>query len=79
MYLELGIMDIETTIKSRRINCLHYLTTRKETEMLQQFFMTQWKYPTNKKDWTEMVKLDLLDFGIPANLDFINSKSKLSF
>ena len=78
LYLELGIMDVETTIKARRINYLHYLCTRKETEMLSQFFNTQWKYPTNHKDWTELVKQDLVDFGIPGELDYIKSKSKIS-
>ena len=78
-YLELGIMDIETTIKSRRIKYLHYLTTRKESEMIYNFFSTQWKYPTNQKDWTEMVKSDLEDFGISNDLDYIKSKSSLTF
>ena len=79
LYLELGIVDIETTIKARRINYLHYLLTRKETEMLAKFFHTQWKYPTNKQDWTELVKEDLADFEIPQDLDFIRSKSNFSF
>ena len=46
LYLELGIMDIETHIKSRRINYLHYLCKLKESEMLAKNFNTQWKYPT---------------------------------
>ena len=32
--LELGLLNIETVIKARRINFLHYLATRKKTEML---------------------------------------------
>ena len=79
LYLELGIVDMETTIKARRINYLYYLCTRKETEMLFEFFSTQWKYPTNKQDWTELVKGDLSDFGIPVDLDFIKSKTKFGF
>jgi hypothetical protein len=78
LYLELGIMDIETTIKARRIKYLHYLCTRNETEMLSQFFKTQWKYPTNHKDWTELVKQDLVDFGLEIDLDFIKSKSNFA-
>ena len=78
LYLELGIMDVETTIKARRINYLHYLCTRKENEMLSHFFNTQWKHPTNHKDWTELVKHDLVDFEIPVDLEFIKSKTKLS-
>ena len=79
LYLDLGIVDIETTIKARRINYLHYLLTRKETEMLAKFFHTQWKYPTNKQDWTELVKEDLADFEMSQDLDFISSKSNFSF
>ena len=33
----------------------------------------------NKKEWTEQVKQDLDVFGIPIDLDFIKSKSSLSF
>ena len=76
LYLELGIVDIETMIKGRRINYLHYLCTRKDVEMISTFFYTQWKYPTNKHDWTELVKVDLEDFEIPADIDFIRSKSE---
>ena len=79
LYLELGIVDIETTIKARRLNYLHYLCTRKENEMIFKFFSTQWKYPTNKQDWTELVRGDLEDFEIPADLEFIRSKSVFSF
>ena len=79
LYLELGILDIGTIIKTRRINYLHYLCTRKDTEMIFKFFNTQWKYPTNKHDWTELVKQDLEDFDIAADLDFIRSKSEFSF
>jgi hypothetical protein len=79
MYLELGCIDIETVIKSRRINYLHYLTKRNEAEMLHKFFSTQWKYPTNKQDWTEQVKMDLEEFKIPVDLDFIKAKSTNSF
>ena len=72
-------MDIQTTIKSRRIEYLHYLTTRKESEMIYKFCSTQWKYPTNQEDWNEMVKSDLEDFGITSDLDYIKSKTSLSF
>ena len=45
-YLELGILSIETIIKKRRINYLHYLLNRKEDEMLYTFFTTQLNNPT---------------------------------
>ena len=73
LYLEFGIVDMETTIKAMRINFLHYLCTLKESEMLGKFFKTQRKYPTNQKDWTELVKKDLEDFGFPEDINFFKS------
>ena len=77
-YLELGITQISGIIQMRRIQYLHHLVTREEHEMLYQFFITQWTNPT-KGDWTETVKEDLEDVGIPADFKFLKSKSKFSF
>ena len=74
LYLELGILSINTTIKARRINYLHCLVTSIESEMLGKFFKAQWDYPTHN-DWTNQVKTDLADFGISNDLSFIRSKS----
>ena len=79
LYLELGVIPINMVIKSRRLNYLHYLATRVESGMLHKFFITQWKYPEKRNDWTEQAKLDLAEFEIPEDLDFIKKKSKLSF
>ena len=78
LFLELGCLDIKTVIKARRINYLHYLSSRNPTAMLHKFFKAQWKYPTSQ-DWTEQVKIDLEDFNIPIDLEFIKSKSEYSF
>ena len=78
LYLELGILNVETIIKARRINYLHYLTSRKKSEMLYKFFNTQWKCPVCD-DWMEQVKEDLRDFNIKVDLNFIKSMSKYSF
>ena len=43
-FLELGIIPISVTIKARRINYLHYLVNRKQSEMLYKFFVHR---PTN--------------------------------
>ena len=45
LYLELGIVNIETTIKSRRIKYLHYLTTREESEMIFKVFYNSMEIP----------------------------------
>ena len=41
IYLELGILSLNTIIKTRRINFLHYLVTRNESEMIHKVFITQ--------------------------------------
>ena len=78
IYLELGCLSIPIIIKARRINYLHYLVTQEENSMLYKFFCAQWKYPI-KSDWTEQVRLDLAEFGIPVDLDYILDKSKSKF
>ena len=78
MYLELGILRIGTIIKARRINFLHYLLRRNETEMIYQIFSVQWNQPT-KNDWTYFVKQDLLDFRIESDLLNLKNISEWSF
>ena len=79
LYLELGCVPISLVIKSRRVNYLHHLATRKEIEMLFKFFHTQWNYPGKKNEWTEQVRVDLHELGIKEDLDWIKKKSKQSF
>ena len=43
--------------------------------MINKFFMTQWLNPT-RGDWTETLKQDLLDFGMPEDFQYYKSKSK---
>ena len=78
LYLELGCVPLGIVIKTRRINYLHHLVTRNEEEMLSKFFLTQWKYPTGKQEWTEQVKKNLEEFG-GEDLDWMKNKSKSSF
>ena len=66
VYLELGCQNIETIIKGRRLNYLHYLLNQEKSSMLFKVFITQWKYPAAKNEWTEQVKIDLMDFWIPC-------------
>ena len=78
LYLELGILNLETIIKARRLNYLHYLATRNINEMLYKFFATQWRHST-VGDWCLQARLDLSDFNLPEDLDWIKSKLKYSF
>ena len=44
------------------------------------FFHTQWKYTTGRrKEWTEQVKKDLVQFGFKPDLELIKSKKKTTF
>ena len=79
LFLELGVINVKTIIQSRRINYLHYLSTRDDSKMLSKFFNTQWKYPGNSREWTEQAKGDLEYFGIQADFNFIKSKSEDAF
>ena len=47
--------------------------------MLYQFFITQWKYPAGKNEWTQQAKIDLSDFDLPTDLDELNKISVGSF
>lgn len=76
LYLELGCMRIETILKYRRINFLHYIISTNNEKSLYKFFDTQWRFP-DKGDWTETVKQDLTDFDIDFNVhDFRKTKTE---
>ena len=78
LYLELGVQPIGEILKMRRIMYLHHLVTRMENEMLYKFFITKWTSPT-KGDWSETVKENPKEYGIPEDLEFIRNKTKYSF
>ena len=60
------------------MNFLHQLANLDKQEMEYKFFKCQWDHPS-PQDWTEQVKNDLTEVGIPASLDFITSKSENVF
>ena len=78
LFLELGILSIGTIIKTRRINCLHYLLKCDETEMVYKVFSVQWNRPV-KNDWVLAVKQDLKDFQINEDFSSFSSKSSEAF
>ena len=61
-----------------RANYLHYILNSNEEETLYNFFMMQWHNETTG-DWTQQIKVDLEDLGIPCDFDFIKSKSSTAF
>ena len=46
--------------------------------MLSKFFQAQWNSEV-KNDWTSQIRIDLADFCLPEDLDYIKSKSEYSF
>ena len=78
LYLESGAVPIGMILKSRRLNYLHYLVKENENSMLSKFFYAQWNSEA-RNDWTAQIRLDLADFSLPEDLDFIKSKSDFSF
>ena len=49
-----------------------------DSDMLSEFFNTQWQYEV-KNDWTTDVKKNLDEFGITKDFDYFREKSKESF
>ena len=78
LFLELYILDIESMLKARRVNYLHYQATQKSEDMLYKVFTNQWRQPT-EWDWTLQSRLDLADLGMEEDLEWIKQKSKQSF
>ena len=77
-YLETKGIPMGMIIKARRLNYLHHLITREPAEMISKVFLAQWRWPL-KHDWTEQIKDDIAEFGIPSNLDQIKTMSKYKF
>ena len=76
--LEFGVLPLGVILKARRINYLHSIVKGDKNGMLYSFFIVQWHNPS-KGDWTELVKVDLVDFIIEASFENIQNKSKDSF
>ena len=57
-YLELGILPLFYIILARRLNFLHYILTRPESDLLKKFYEVQEKYPV-KNDWSLTIKEDM--------------------
>ena len=77
-YLETGSIPISYKIKAKRVNYLHHLVTRDESELISKIFKVQWENPL-KNDWVVHVKDDLSDLGLTADLDWIKSIKKYKF
>ena len=58
---------------------MHHLVRIDKSEILSKIFTAQLENPAKKHEWTEQVKVDLDELGIPGDLKWISSKSKLTF
>ena len=65
-------------MKSRRLNYLHYLVKENGETMLSNFCHAQWNSEV-KNYWTSQIKIELADFCLPEDLDYIKPKSEFSF
>ena len=74
LFLETGSYRIGTIIKARRLNFLHTMVKLDKKEMLSQFFLAQWDNP-GKLDWVKDAMANLVEFGLPTNLETIHSMS----
>ena len=88
---QLKLIYAEIAIMSSKIPTTHHkkmwekfsiwgrgVKNKQKKEMFYTFFNTQWHNKT-PGDWTEQIKLDVEDFGIPCNFEYIKSKSINSF
>ena len=75
LYLESGCVRIRNIIKARRLNFLHHLANLNKEEMEYKFFKCQWDNPS-PNDWTEQVRADLAEVGLPVSLEFLTSNSE---
>ena len=78
LYLESGCVRIRNIIKARRLNFLHHLANLNKDEMEYKFFKCQWDNPS-PNDWTEQVRADLVEVGLPVSLEFVTSISEKAF
>ena len=78
--LELQLVSVEYTIKSKRINYLHNLLTSDSSSLARNVFLRQCEDPI-RGDFVNLVRQDLKDFRIDLSFEDIitYSKAKLYF
>ena len=76
--LELQLVSVEYTIKSKRINYLHNLLNSDSQSLARNVFLRQCDNPI-KGDFVNLVKQDLSDFRMDLSFEDIMTYSKLKF
>ena len=77
-FMETGVLNFETIIKSRRILYFHNILNRNKNQLIYSFLMTQ-QMTKSKYDWASQVLRDCNDFQINSSIDFLQNISVISF
>ena len=75
LYLETGSIPIRYIVASRRMNFLQTIVKRDEEELTRRVLKAQMEDPS-EGDFSEMVKKDFEEVGLPFDLGFIESSTK---
>ena len=78
LYLETATIPIEFILASRRINFLHNILIKENTELTKRVYEAQVKNPC-KGDWSMLVKEDMVKVGITLTDTEISEMSKPDF
>ena len=77
LFLEVGVVPFRELIMKRRIMFLQYILNESADSMINRFFKTQLKCPT-QKDWVKTVENDLKDLKIGLSFEEIKNFKKVS-
>ena len=66
-------------LKSKKASLPALFAETGRVEHALQVFITKWRYPASKNEWTEQSEIDLKDFGFPVDLSEFKSLSVNSF
>ena len=77
-YLETGSVPLSVVIKIRRLMYLHAILRRPKNDMVRRVFSIQWNNPL-QGDWVLLIKMDLLDFELPCDFNWVSSKTKETY
>ena len=78
LFYDLGVYPLRFYIVSKRVNFLHYVLNRPESDLTKQFLLTQEAHPV-KNDWTITVKKDLEFLGMSSKFNVIKTIKKETF
>ena len=74
LFLSLGCIPVKYIIMARRLNFLHYILNRPDSDLVKRFYLVQSKYPV-KEDWVHTVNSNIEELKLNLNTEEI----RLSF